>query len=59
MYYVYTGTYVEYDKINGIVKRYQNVTDQGLLIREGLTETNDGIELLERAPPEELFFYIV
>lgn len=32
---------MEYDKINGIVKCYQNVTDYERVIREGLTDTND------------------
>ena len=53
MYYVYMSTYVEYDNIKAVVKRYENVADYEQLIRKGLTETDDGIEYLILKPSRD------
>jgi hypothetical protein len=53
IYYVYMSTYVEYDNIKAIVKRYENVADYEQLMREGLTEIDDGIEYLILKPSKD------
>jgi len=53
LYYVYMSTYVDYDKIKEIVKRYENVADYEQLIHQGITETDDGIEYLILKPSKD------
>jgi len=53
LYYVYMSTYVEYDNIKEVVKRYENVADYEQLIQQGLTETDDGIQYLILKPSKD------
>jgi hypothetical protein len=50
LYYVYMSTYVDYQRIEGFVSAYKNAPNYASLIREGETETSDGIEYLILSP---------